>query len=139
MLMNGVDYDARIAALAAVGIDGDGPMSQFKDRLGADWVYCNQHLFVHRSDGSCTVGCVEQFPLKATGDIKNALAECRERGFRLTGEPCPCKECGEMIVQPNLQWVTVEGRSAVCPANKNSYRPGHIPVENIPASAAASL
>lgn len=140
MLMNGIDYTARTNAMREAGIDPDGPLSEYKRVLGAAYGYCNQHGAVHSTDGGCTVGLVEQFPLKAT-TREDALAEARERGFALHLEATTCAGCGEAIILDNggtNGMVTVEGRVSRCTKPKNMWGT-HSPVPSVPPAQSASL
>ena len=60
MIINGIDYEKRIAELTAAGIAWDGD----DDTAFGAFVYCNQHLRAHGT-GWCTVGNVEKVALKA--------------------------------------------------------------------------
>lgn len=140
MLMNGIDYTARKAAMIEAGIDPDGTLSEYQRVLGATYAFCNQHGAIHSTDSGCTVGLMEQFPLKAT-TREDALAEARERGFALHLEATTCAGCGEAIILDNggsNGMVTVEGRASRCANPKNMWGT-HSPVPSVPASAAASL
>lgn len=139
MKINGIDL-ARADALTEAGIDPHGPMSQFRDVLNAKYAYCNQHLGVHRTDGSCTVDAFEQFPLAATGDLDEAITEARTQGFLMYREAAPCQHCGQTIHQPQHWWVTVDGNDSRCPERTpTAYGSGHEPVDNIPAARHATL
>lgn len=45
------------------------------------WIYCNQHLSVHRT-GWCTVSNRNKILLEAKTD-KEAIKECRAKGLKL--------------------------------------------------------
>lgn len=139
MLMNGIDYTARKTAMIETGIDPEGRLTEYTRVLGTKFAYCNQHLNVHTTDSGCTVGLIEQFPLKAT-TMDEARDECRQRDFRLHMENCPCVGCGETLAwdQSNSGWVTLDGRERKCAKARNMYGT-HTPVDSVPLSAAASL
>lgn len=140
MLMNGIDYTARTAAMREAGIDPDGGLSEYARVLDAKYAYCNQHMGVHSTVSGCNVGLVEQFPLRAT-TYEEACAEVRERGFSLYLEATTCAGCGEAIILDNGRsngMVTVEGRDARCTKPKNMYG-AHHPVSSVPLAESASL
>lgn len=146
MLMNGIDYTARENAMVAAGIDPDGLLAEYERILGATYAYCGQHLNIHSTASGCTVGLVEQFPLKAT-TIEEAREEVRARGFALHLEATTCAGCGEKIIQNpgnGLRWTTVEASEdsetdrTRCSNAHNMYGT-HTPVPSIPRSESASL
>lgn len=140
MILNGIDYDARRAALSDAGIDPYGEMVQFKTVLGAAYVYCRQHHGVHRTVASCAVHAIEQFPLRTTGDFEDAFTECRERGFRLYGEPRPCLGCGEEIALGSNGWGTTDEGDRICSAPAAGSRSNaHLPAANIPQDASSTV
>lgn len=140
MLMNGIDYTARKAAMIEAGIDPEGGLSEYERVLGAKFAYCNQHGAIHQTNSGCTVGLVEQFPFKATSR-EDALAEARQRGFALHLEATTCAGCGEAIILDNggsNGMVTVEGRVPRCAKPKNMWGT-HSPVPSVPLTESASL
>jgi hypothetical protein len=140
MLMNGIDYTARKDAMTAVGIDPDGLLSEYARVLDTKYVYCNQHLNLHSTESGCTVGLIEQFPLKAV-TLDEAREEVRARGFALYLEATTCSRCGEAIILDNggsNGMVTVEDRVARCAKPKNMFGT-HSPVPSVPLTESASL
>lgn len=130
MLVNGIDHAAREAEFAAIGIDSDGPMSQFAD-IGVATVYCSPHKAPHLTAHSgCEADMLEKFPLDAT-TYDEALTECRVKGYRLDGEPYPCQHCGQTVMpdreNPHLhRLITVADGSPSCPDNNDHmYGGGH--------------
>jgi hypothetical protein len=140
MILNGIDYTARSAALAAINVDPHGPMSQYQTALDTHYVFCRQHHGVHRTDASCTVHAIEQFPLTTTGDFEDAFTECRERGFRLYGEARPCAACGADISLGHNGWATVTDGDRACPnARPSMHGNAHQPVSSIPETATTTV
>lgn len=75
MIINGIDYEKRIAELTAGGVAWDGTDDTV---FGVPFVFCNQHLRAHGT-GWCTVSNVEKVTLRATthGEADDEAAAMR--------------------------------------------------------------
>lgn len=99
-------HQANVAALTERGIDPYGD----DDTVLGEFVYCHQHCRSHAT-GWCTVSLAEKTPLDATTP-EAALAEAREKGFWIYGDPRPCTNCGTPV---DLNKRATDGSGNYCP------------------------
>lgn len=77
------------------------PMKVEDEIFGDQLIYCNQHLKVHET-GWCSVSVRDKVGL-GTKDHKEAVAKCREWGFRLHSDPMPVTPAPDAALVDKLQ------------------------------------